>query len=80
MGTKAKGAHDMRREFTILREELAAAIRRRAQRDLPGPTPEARVAAADRALELLGQFVSIAERLSLASFHQTSIAVEASDQ
>ena len=59
---------EVRREFTVLREELAAAIHRRALRDLPGPTPQARVAAGGRAVELLNQFVEFSERLSLASF------------
>jgi nitrogen-specific signal transduction histidine kinase len=67
---------ELGREFTILREELAAAVRRRAVRDLPGPTPQARAAAGGHALELLDQFVSLAERLSLASFRQSSTKVE----
>jgi PAS domain S-box-containing protein len=60
---------EIRREFTILREELAAAIRRRAPRHMPGPTIEARVGEAERALELFTTFVGVAERLSIASFH-----------
>jgi len=70
---------ELRREFTILRKELAAAIARRALRDIPGPTPQARSAAAERAVELLDQFVSVAERLSLASFRESSTKVEAEE-
>jgi hypothetical protein len=65
---------EVRREFTILREELAAAVRRRAPRDLPGPTAEARAGDAERALEVLAQFVAIAERLSVASFRRAAAA------
>ena len=63
---------ELRREFTILREELADALRRRSLRDIPGPTPQARVAAAGRAVELLEQFVAVAERLSIGSFREAT--------
>ena len=63
---------ELRREFTILREELAAAVRRRAPSQLHGPTAEAREGEAERALELLGEFVAVAERSSLASFRRTA--------
>jgi PAS domain S-box len=58
----------VRRDFTILREELGAAIRRSAIDCFPGPTPEARRGEAERSLELLREFVAIAERVSLESF------------
>jgi hypothetical protein len=58
---------EVRREFTILREELIAAVRRRAAIDIPGPKAEARLGEAERALELLTQFLVIAERISLQS-------------
>jgi hypothetical protein len=61
---------EVRREFTILREELAAAVRRRAPGVLPGPTAAARHGEAERALEVLGAFVAVAERLSLESFRR----------
>jgi hypothetical protein len=62
---------EVRREFTILREELAAAVRRRAPGLLSGPTAAARQGEVERALEVLGAFVAVAERLSLASFRRT---------
>jgi PAS domain S-box-containing protein len=58
---------EVRREFTILREELFAAVRRRAAIDIPGPKTEGRLGEAERALELLAKFLSIAERFSLQS-------------
>jgi hypothetical protein len=58
---------EVRREFTILREELAAAVRRRAPARLRGPTTESRQAEAERALEVLTQFLATAEQLSLES-------------
>jgi hypothetical protein len=61
---------ELRREFEILREELAAAVRRRAVRYLPGPTPEAREEEGERALELFNEFIAVAERLSIASYRQ----------
>lgn len=74
----AKRAHlgwtegEVRREFTILEEELATAVRRRAPTLLRGPTPEARTGEAERALELLNQLVAGAERLSLKSFRRAT--------
>jgi hypothetical protein len=61
---------EIRREFTILREELAAAVRRRAPDLLPGPTAAARQGEVERALEVIGAFVAVAERLSLESFRR----------
>jgi signal transduction histidine kinase len=55
------GADEIRREFAILREELARAVRRRV---LPGPD-----AALDDALALLAGFIAHAERASLQTFH-----------
>jgi PAS domain S-box-containing protein len=62
---------EVRREFTILREELAAAVRRRAPLVVPGPNAESRQGEGERAIELLVEFLGVAERLSLASFHAT---------
>jgi hypothetical protein len=64
---------EVRREFTILREELAAGVRRRASAVLPGPSAEGRLGEADRALELLTQFLAITERSSLES-HRSTVA------
>jgi hypothetical protein len=70
---------EVRREFTILREELAAAVRRRA------PAESQRAAAGmvgasdlERALGVLGEFVAAAERMSLANFR--AAAEERGDQ
>jgi hypothetical protein len=62
---------EIRREFTILREELAAAVRRRAPGVLPGPTAAARHGEVERALAVVGAFVAVAERLSVESFHRS---------
>ena len=62
---------ELRREFTILREELTAAVRRRAPEHIPGPGPEARRGETERALETLHAFVTLAEGVSIASFRQT---------
>ena len=56
--------------YLELREELAAAVSRCAVTYMPGPTPEAREEAADRALELFNEFIAVAERLSIASYRQ----------
>ena len=61
---------ELRREFAILGEELAAAVRRRAPGLVAGPTAEAREGEIERALEVLGQFLGVAERLSLESFRR----------
>jgi PAS domain S-box-containing protein len=61
---------ELRREFEILREELAAAVGRRAAIYMPGPTPEAREDEGERALELVNEFIAVAERLSIASYRQ----------
>jgi hypothetical protein len=65
-------AQEVRREFTILREELAAAVRRRAPQVLPGPTATARADAAERALAVLDQFLAVAEQLSLESYRRAA--------
>jgi hypothetical protein len=63
---------EVRREFTILGEELAAAVRRRAPDGGRGPTPAARRGDAERALERLDQFLALAERLSVESYRRTA--------
>jgi PAS domain S-box-containing protein len=59
---------ELRREYEILREEVVAAVKRRAEM-LVGPTPEARRQEAERAEEMLNLYIDLAERVSLASFH-----------
>jgi PAS domain S-box-containing protein len=61
----------LRRDFAILREELFAATRRGAPRELRGPDPEGRLREAERAEVLLSQFLAVAERLSLLGYHGT---------
>ncbi|HEY0779735.1 MAG TPA: ATP-binding protein, partial [Gemmatirosa sp.] len=60
---------EIRREFVILREEIEAAVRRGAARHFGGPTIEGRQREAEHSLELLAQFLGVAERLSLAAYH-----------
>jgi hypothetical protein len=62
------GEGELRREHTILREELAAAIRRRTARDRTGPAPEAGQQEAARALDALTEFLAAAERSSLTGY------------
>jgi len=69
-------ASELRREFTILREELVAAVRRRAPVRLRGPTPEARIGEAERALEVLAQFLAVAERVSMESYRRIAGGAE----
>jgi PAS domain S-box-containing protein len=64
--------NEIKREFAILREELAAAVQRRASW-LRGPSTEARLGEGRRALELLEQFLAVAERLSIQSFHNAAV-------
>ena len=59
---------ELQREFVILREEVAAAVHRGADAARLGPTPEARHRETHRALEVLAQFLVVAERLCLASY------------
>jgi signal transduction histidine kinase len=68
---------ELRREFVILREELAAAVRRRALHQLRGPTPEARSGEAEHALELLDQHLVVAERLSVESYRRAVASADA---
>ena len=63
---------EVRREFTVLTEEIAAAVRRRAPAFLYAPTTEARRAEAESSLALLKQFLASAEQLSLASHARVS--------
>jgi hypothetical protein len=65
------GESELRREFVILREELEAAVRRQADR-VPGPTSAARRGEAERALEVLRQFLEVAERVSVAGFTEAA--------
>jgi hypothetical protein len=67
---------ELHREFTILREELTAAVRRRGPVDVPGPTSAARRGEAERVLEVLHEFVAVAERLSVASFRRAAGAAD----
>jgi PAS domain S-box-containing protein len=65
---------ELRREYTILREELTAAVRRRMARDHAGRSTEARREDAARALGILADFVAVAERVSLAAYRATVAA------
>jgi hypothetical protein len=56
------GEHELKRDFEILREELSAAIRRRIHRERPNEVEET----VDAVLE----FISAAERVSLAAYRQ----------
>jgi PAS domain S-box-containing protein len=60
---------ELRREYAILREELTAAIQRRAPRDRAGPAAEAGRREAARALAILTEFLGVAERVSLVGYH-----------
>jgi hypothetical protein len=61
---------ELRREFAILREELVDAVRRRTPSTVPGPTAESRAEEGERALEVLDNFLAVAERLSVESFRR----------
>jgi PAS domain S-box-containing protein len=61
---------EVRREFEILREELSAAVRRTASSYFSGPDRAARAGEAERALELLRQFLAVAERTAVESMHR----------
>ena len=61
---------EVRREFVILNEELADAVRRRAPALVAAPDADAGARAAERAFEVLEQFVAVAERVSLASYQR----------
>jgi hypothetical protein len=65
-------ADEVRREYAILREEIAAAVRRRAPSFLYAPTADARRSEAENSLELLRQFLAIGERLGMASHARVS--------
>ena len=64
---------ELRRDFTVVREELSAALRRHNPR---GPTVEARAQAAERAEVALGVLVAAAERVSLAAWKEECERVE----
>ena len=59
---------EIRREFTILREELTAAVLRRSPAAVDGPELDTRRADAARALDVLARFLTVGERLSIASY------------
>jgi hypothetical protein len=59
---------EVRREYAILREELTAAVQRRAARDRAGPAAEAGRREAARALTVLTEYLALAERVSLAGY------------
>jgi PAS domain S-box-containing protein len=63
---------EVRREFVILREELVAAVRRRAPEYFQAPTTDARYAEGEHLLELLTRFLALAEQLSLSSHARVS--------
>jgi PAS domain S-box-containing protein len=71
--------NEIRREFTILREELAAALRRRATQALRGPV-DGRPGEAERAIEVLNHFVTVSEGISLASFAEASAVISPSER
>ncbi len=56
---------EVRREFTVLGEELAAAVRRRKP---AAPTAEAADGEAERAIEIIDKFLEFAEQISIESF------------
>jgi len=58
---------EVRREFVILREELVAAVRRRAPEYFHAPATDMRLAEGEHLIELLNQFLAVAERLSVAA-------------
>jgi hypothetical protein len=62
---------EVRREYAILREELASAVQRRAARDRAGPAAEAGRREAARALAVLTEYLALAERVSLVGYHAT---------
>ncbi len=64
---------ELRREYTILREELTAAVQRRALRDRPRPTADADRQETAQALAVLTEFLALAERLSLTE-HRVTVA------
>ena len=61
---------EMRREFTILREELGAAMRRRSREMAQAPDETARQHILERAFEVVGQFMQRSEQLSLEAFRR----------
>jgi len=59
---------ELHREFTILREEVTAAVRRRASVAMRSPTRDIAVHETEQALEVLDVFLRLAEAQSSASF------------
>jgi hypothetical protein len=68
------GEGEVRREYAILREELTAAVQRRAARDRAGSAAEADRREAARALGVLTEFLALAERVSLVGYRATVAA------
>ncbi len=71
---------ELRREYAILREELVAAVHRRAVRARPGLTADAARQEVAEALAVLTRFLGLAERLSLAEYHATRAAVHPAEE
>ena len=69
---------ELRREHTILREEITAAILRQAPRALPTLTVDAARHELSGALTVLTEFLSTSERLSLGAYHAAISALRAS--
>jgi hypothetical protein len=63
---------ELRREFVILREELFAAVRRKAPEYFHAPETDMRRAEGEHLLELLTQFLALAEQHSVASHARIS--------
>jgi len=63
---------EVRREFAILGEEMAAAVRRRAPSFLYASKGDERRDAAESSLELFNQFLAVSERLSLAAHERAT--------
>ena len=59
---------ELRREFMIIGEELAAAVRRRLSH---APAPDAAESEATRALDVIGTFLELAEEISIESYRAT---------
>jgi hypothetical protein len=64
------GEHEVRREFVILGEELAAAVRRRG----PAVPMSGREMEADRTILVLEKFLEYAEQASIETFRATRAA------
>jgi PAS domain S-box-containing protein len=65
---------EVRREYAILREELAAAVQRRAARARPGSAAAVAPGEAARARAVLTEFLALAERVSVVGYRATVAA------